>query len=151
MSCFCTGLGDYYIARCRAVSRRCRRTKTRPGRFIGGRAKEGLVVDRAGIIKLCVRLRSAGGTVETRWLNDVGVKPPSQHTDSTELNSIPLHRRRSTRPHRQSPVSASHDLLGRRRGVVVSGVRRMNEVNAHRARLVPERVTVFGRVFHLGM
>jgi len=43
------------------------------------------------------------------------------------------------------------DLLGRRRGVVVSGVRRMNEVNARRARLVPGWVTVFGRVYHLGM
>jgi len=41
--------------------------------------------------------------------------------------------------------------LGRRRGVVVSGVHRMNEVNARRARLVPGRVTVFGRVYHLGM
>ena len=38
-----------------------------------------------------------------------------------------------------------------RRGVVVSGVRRMNEVNARRARLVPGWVTVFGRVYHLGV
>ena len=38
-----------------------------------------------------------------------------------------------------------------RRGVVVSGVRRMNEVNVRRARLLPGRVTVFGRVYHLGM
>ena len=38
-----------------------------------------------------------------------------------------------------------------RRGVVVSGVRRMDEVNARRARLVPGWVTVFGRVYHLGM
>ena len=38
-----------------------------------------------------------------------------------------------------------------RRGVVVSGVRRMNKVNARRARLVPGWVTVFGRVYHLGM
>ena len=38
-----------------------------------------------------------------------------------------------------------------RRGVVVSGVRRMNEVNARRARLVLGWVTVFGRVYHLGM
>jgi len=37
-----------------------------------------------------------------------------------------------------------------RRGVVVSGVRRMNEVNARRARLVLGWVTVFGRVYHLG-
>ena len=38
-----------------------------------------------------------------------------------------------------------------RRGVVVSGVRRMNEVNARRARLLPGWVTVFGRVYHLDM
>jgi len=37
------------------------------------------------------------------------------------------------------------------RGVVVSGVRRTNEVNARRARLVPGWVTVFGRVYNLGM
>ena len=41
--------------------------------------------------------------------------------------------------------------LGRRHGIVVSGVRRMNEVNACRARLVPGWVTVFGLVYHLGM
>ena len=38
-----------------------------------------------------------------------------------------------------------------RRGVVVSGVRRMNEVNARRARLVLGWVTVFGRVYRLGI
>jgi len=37
------------------------------------------------------------------------------------------------------------------RGVVVSGIRRMNEVNPRRARLVPGWVTVFGRVYHLSM
>ena len=37
------------------------------------------------------------------------------------------------------------------RGVVVGGVRRLNEVNARRARLVLGWVTVFGRVYHLGM
>jgi len=42
-------------------------------------------------------------------------------------------------------------FYGWRRGVVVSGVRRMNEVNARRVRLVPGWVTVFGRVYHLGM
>jgi len=41
--------------------------------------------------------------------------------------------------------------FGWRRGEVVSGVRRMNEVNARRARLVHGWVTVFGRVYHLGM
>ena len=41
--------------------------------------------------------------------------------------------------------------VGWRRGVVVSGVRPMNELNARRARLVLGWVTVFGRVYHLGM
>jgi len=36
-------------------------------------------------------------------------------------------------------------------GVVVNGVRRMNEVSARRARLVPGCVIVFGRVYNLGM
>ena len=40
---------------------------------------------------------------------------------------------------------------GWRRGAVVSGVRCMNEVNARRARLLPGWVTIFGRVYHLGM
>ena len=38
-----------------------------------------------------------------------------------------------------------------RRGVVVSGVCCMNEVNAHWARLVLGRVTIFGQVYHLRM
>jgi len=38
-----------------------------------------------------------------------------------------------------------------RRGVVVSGVRRMNEVNPRRARLVLGWATVFVRLYHLGM
>jgi len=37
-----------------------------------------------------------------------------------------------------------------RRGVVVSGVRRMNKVNVYRARLVLGWVTIFGQVYHLG-
>ena len=42
-------------------------------------------------------------------------------------------------------------ITGWRRGVVVSGVRRMNEVNARWARLVPGWVTAFRRVYRLGM
>jgi len=38
----------------------------------------------------------------------------------------------------------------RSRGVAVSGVRRINEVNARRARLVLGWATVFGRIYHLG-
>ena len=41
--------------------------------------------------------------------------------------------------------------LGRRRGVAVSGIRRMNEVNPRRARLVIGRVAVLGRVYHLDL
>ena len=53
---------------------------------------------------------------------------------------------------RLSGIVSDMDLTyGWRRGVVVSGVRLMNEVNARRARLVPGWVTVFGRVYHLGM
>ena len=48
-------------------------------------------------------------------------------------------------------TTTTDTTIGWRRGVVVSGVRRMNEVNARRARLVPGWVTVFGRVYHLGM
>jgi len=44
------------------------------------------------------------------------------------------------------PGSGSLETIGWRRGVVVSGVHRMNEVNARRARLVHGWVTVFGRV-----
>jgi len=40
--------------------------------------------------------------------------------------------------------------LGWRRGVVVSVVRRTNEVTIPPARLVLGRVTVFGRVYHHG-
>ena len=47
-------------------------------------------------------------------------------------------------------ASATPDVPdGWRRGAVVSGVRRMNEVNARRARLVPGWVTVLGLVYHL--
>jgi len=42
-------------------------------------------------------------------------------------------------------------MVGWRRGVVVSGIRRMKEVNPRRARLIPGWVTVFGRVYHLSM
>ena len=45
----------------------------------------------------------------------------------------------------------SDTTIGWRHGVVVSGVRHMNEVNARRARLVPGWVTIFGWVYDLGM
>ena len=46
-------------------------------------------------------------------------------------------------------LSKSSDRV--RRGVVVSGVRRLNEVNARRARLRLGWVTVFGQVYRLSM
>jgi len=54
-------------------------------------------------------------------------------------------------PTSSSATCTSHSVLSWRRGVVVSGVRRLNEVNARRARLVPGWVTVFGRICHFGM
>jgi len=52
---------------------------------------------------------------------------------------------------RGSTYSVELDSRLSKRGVVVNGIRRMNEVNARPARLVPGWVTVFGRVYHLGM
>ena len=61
----------------------------------------------------------------------------------------------SSRPHCIHTASPLYGCLIQpaswRRGVVVSGVRRLNEVNARRARLVLGWVTAFGRVYHLGM
>jgi len=48
-------------------------------------------------------------------------------------------------------VSTCSGQFGWRRSVVVSGVRRMNAVNPRRALLVLGWVTVFRRVYHLGM
>jgi len=70
-----------------------------------------------------------------------------------------LHAQLSTDPadvitlsdHNGNDVSVRPFTVRWRRGVVVSGVRRLNEVNARRARLVLGRVTVFGWVYHLGM
>jgi len=60
------------------------------------------------------------------------------------VHNLLQHRQKGTEP---QPLVTR---IGWRRGVVVSGVRRMNEVNARRARLLPGWVTVFGRVYHLG-
>ena len=52
----------------------------------------------------------------------------------------------------QRPAAATAGLQHTRwRGILVSSVRHMNKVNARRARLVPGWVTVYGRVYHLGM
>jgi len=64
---------------------------------------------------------------------------------------IGLHDRHSELRWQWAGSTRCEDNYCWRRGVVVSGIRRMNEVNARRARLVPGWVTVFGRVYHLGM
>ena len=51
-------------------------------------------------------------------------------------------------------ITTSSDLYmhtGWRRGVVISIIHRMNKVNPRQARLVLGWVTVFRRVYHLGM
>ena len=54
--------------------------------------------------------------------------------------------------HRECKLTeTSRSIIGWRRGVVDGGVRRRNEVNARRARLVLGWVTVFRRVYHPGM
>jgi len=69
---------------------------------------------------------------------------------SHQLRQTQAGLRQSTDQHPAVRVSVSM-YQGWRRGVVVSGVRRKNEVSARRARLLPGWVTVFGRVYHLGM
>ena len=79
------------------------------------------------------------------WLCGEFPSPPFVRFRPSVLISRPLP---SAPPYSLSPLRSG------RRGVVVSGVRRMNEVNevnARRARLVPGWVTVFGRVYHLSI
>ena len=71
----------------------------------------------------------------TVWQMDIGMRTAGPYT-----LKLPGH---NTPGHNPSPAW--------RCSVVVSGVRRMNEVNRFRARLVPGWVTVFGLVYHLGM
>ena len=74
-------------------------------------------------------------------------RPPPHINPRPEVTVV------DTAPVSDPNLTPNHDpnTLVLWRGVVVSGVRRMNEVNARRARLVPGWVTVFGRVYHLGM
>jgi len=65
-----------------------------------------------------------------------------------QFDIVPANPFRSSSHH---PRVLPFPSLGWRRGVVVSGVRRINAVNARRARLLPGWVTVFGRVYRLGM
>jgi len=72
------------------------------------------------------------------------------HTDKHRQTTLPVYNS-DNRPHLMLRIAKRPNCHGWRRGVVVSGVRRMNEVNPRRARLLLGWVTVFRRVYHLGM
>ena len=93
---------------------RCRRSSRR---LYAGRARA------RNASRRCRRLRT---TIQTDSVDVAAATPACSRAARSP----------SSRPY---PANSSH-----RRGVVVSGVRRMNEVNARRARLVPLWVTVFG-------
>ena len=77
--------------------------------------------------------------------------PVFVYTVTQQINWGPSENRlQETACDRERPQQETRDHQSKR-GVVVSGVRHMNEVNARRARLVLGWVTVFGRVYHLGM
>jgi len=99
---------------------------------------------------------------KTQQRRDCDLKPgPSAPVSSTLTTLLPSHvygvaQRKLERIYTVFHRLGRHHIhdtavRGRWRGVVVSGVRRMNEVNAHRARLVLGWVTVCGRVYFLGM
>ena len=80
---------------------------------------------------------------------------PSRHLGVNNLPRV-VTRPRSDRGLNRRPLDRKSDARVTlrhywRRGVVVSRVRRTNEVNARRTRLVLGWVTVFGQVYHLGM
>ena len=109
------------------------------GRFVGARPERGVVG----------RGRLAGDSAERlgrRGRRRLGL--PLGHTQLV-AHALQLPRLQLRHLLAQHPRAAY--LSSWRRGVVVSGVRRMNEVNPRRARLVLGWVTVFGRVYHLGM
>ena len=98
-------------------------------------------VDGVGQVELAVEL-AAAGAARRRLL------VPRRHH---QLAVDRLHRQVARLKLGPDLHRDAKHLYTQRRGVVVSGVRRTNEVNARRARLVPGWVTVLGRVYHLGM
>ena len=82
----------------------------------------------------------------TRERRDCDLNPcPSAPESSTLTTRLPSPKGRFV--YRRTREGGGVGLYLPTRGVVVSGVRRMNEVNARPTRLVPGRVTVFGRVY----
>jgi len=91
----------------------------------------------AVLMMLCVFVCSSGFTEACRCVHW------RQQTDTQTTSTTQT---AATRCAVACTTAISGDYIVRwRRGVVVSGVRRMNEVNA------PGWVTVLGRVYHLGM
>jgi len=116
-------------------------TRGRRGRR-RGRGRSGRTRRRRGRQRRCPAPTSTSSTTAAARVN----RPVARPSYTTPVS----HRQSRTCPvymHTHTHTRAR----GWRRGVVVSGVRRMNEVNARRARLVSGWVTVFGWVYHLGM
>jgi len=93
------------------------------------------------------------GLLSVLLLGEQRHKGCEQFAYKTVTRQRRIHCVRIKRPFCYQPaLSQEHAaVLAAWRGVVVSGVRRMNQVNARRARSVLGWVTVFGWVYLLGM
>ena len=111
----------------------------------GGVERTDRVGRPANAARACTHSRTGHAAAATAC---VCVAPCSSHfRRCAEPLRLPLISRRLYLQRRNDGVAAASSDEGGGTG----GVRRMNEVNARRARLVPGRVTVFGRVYYLGM
>jgi len=122
------------------------------------------VYETTGRLSVCPSVRPIHRQ-QQRWPADLLLESLQAGNIDRQLPAPALHtscRRRSTALSSkcgQCPVDSGGTRLNTdslhynswRLGVVVSGVRRMNEVIARLAWLVLGWVTVFGRVYHLGM
>jgi len=90
----------------------------------------------------CHRRRSAAGNTTTTGSAAAAAAAEVDDESCDEATA----KRSPPNSHTVVYIRRFSSVLGWRRGVVDSGVRRMNEVNARRARLVPGWVTVCGRV-----
>jgi len=90
-----------------------------------------------------------GGESVLASINDGGVTDVCVQETGGAWIARQLTARRVHRP--TYDISSPGALAPSPGGVVVTGVRRTNEVNPRPARLAHGRVTVFGRVYRLGM
>jgi len=150
--------GDRLLARTRARLVALRPAATFPVTAARGTASAGHESERAVLTERAVRVGGRvvagqlGGTCHARQAraltgHDVAHRAP-------RANTVTLAR---CRQHTDTEIDMGwvHPWVGLAawRSIVISGVRRVNEVNARRARLVLRWVTVFGRVglYHFGM